>query len=109
MNNLQEKRKEHRWECLVPVEGKEGSPFERIRTSDFSKCGFGFVSHFKMPLDKKINIEIDLTKDGEPIFVVGKVKWVRPITGTDDYQVGVSFEEVLRGSKGRLDKYFQDK
>ncbi|MBU0469455.1 MAG: PilZ domain-containing protein [Candidatus Omnitrophica bacterium] len=109
MNEKQEKRQEHRWECLVPVEGKEGSSFEQIRTFDFSKGGFGFVSHYKMPLNKKINIEIDLSKDGEPVFVVGKVKWVRPIAGTDDYKVGVSFEEVLRGSKGRLDKYFSDK
>jgi len=26
-----------------------------------------------------------------------------------DNRVGVSFEAVLRGSKGRLDKYFQEK
>lgn len=107
MDNLKEKRRENRLECLVPVEGKEGTPFERIRTADFSKGGFGFVSHYKMPLNKKINIEIALSKDGDPVFVVGRVKWVKPIEGTEDYQIGVAFEEVLRGSKGRLEKYFQ--
>ncbi|HBG62094.1 MAG: hypothetical protein A2Y03_08980 [Omnitrophica WOR_2 bacterium GWF2_38_59] len=109
MNEKQEKRQSDRLECLVPVEGKEGSSFENISTFDFSKGGFGFVSHYKMPLNKKINIEIDLSKDGEPVFVVGKVKWIRPIEGTEDYKVGVSFEDVLRGSKGRLDRYFQEK
>ena len=40
---MKNKRKNRRYDCLVPVEGKEGGPFEDTKTVDFSKSGTGFL------------------------------------------------------------------
>jgi len=97
-----------RYRCLVPVEGKEGSVFNHTRTVDFSKRGLGFVSDHRIPVNKEIPIEIDLTVDGNPVFVVGRVQWVRRIVNTKHYRIGVTFKDVMQGSKSRLEQYFKE-
>ena len=37
-------RSEARYNCFVPVEGKEGSEFDRTKTLDISRHGIGFLS-----------------------------------------------------------------
>ena len=104
MNN---KRKNKRISCLVPVDGKTGSVFEETKTIDFSKGGMGFISHQRIPLHKKIAIAIELSENEEPVVVIGTVQWVRPISQSDCFRCGLSFEEIVSGSKTRLSRYFQ--
>ena len=104
---MRNKRKNLRFDCLVPVEGKAGGPFDHTKTVDFSKGGLGFVSRQKVPLNREIAIEIDLSRQGEPAFVIGKVRWVDRIVNSDDFRIGVSFENILQGSKSRLQEYFR--
>jgi len=75
---------------------------------DFSKEGLGFVSKQHIPVNKKIPIEIELTAEGEPAFVIGRVQWVRCLLDTKNYRIGISFTDVLRGSKSRLKQYFKE-
>ena len=103
MNN---KRKDARIACLVPVVGKKDGIFGQTRTIDISKRGLGFISKRKVPINKKIAIELDLSTDEEPVLVIGQVKWVCPFSKTDHYRIGVYFKDVLKESKPRLDKYF---
>ena len=103
MGNL---RRSQRKECAVPVEGKEGTVFDRTQAVDFSKGGLGFISKHRIPKNKEIPIELELTPGGDPVFVVGKVTWVQKIKGSDYYRIGLSFTEVLHGSKSRLSRYF---
>jgi len=103
-----EKRRNRRLDCLVPVEGQKGSLFDLTRTVDFSRGGFGFITHQEIPINKEINVEIDLFDDDQSIIVVGKVKWVSQISGTDKYRIGLSFEDVKWGSKSRLNQYFRE-
>ena len=115
MNNLDlgelltelEKRKDWRITCLVPVDGKEGSAFDRTQTVDFSKKGLGLISRSKIPVDKEITVEINLGEDEDPVFVTAKVKWVKPIRETGRYRVGMYFKDVLKGSKSHLNTYFK--
>jgi len=100
-------RKNERQTCLVPVDGKDGSVFDQTRTVNFSKGGLGFVSRHRIPVNKEIPIEIDLTVDGDSVFVIGRVQWVRRILNTKTYRVGVSFKNVVQGSKSRLSQYFK--
>lgn len=109
MRALANKRKNRRLDCYVPVDGKRDSVFGDVQTVDFSRCGLGFVSHKKIPLNKKIPMEIDLGPDEATVLVIGKVIWVKAISGTDLYRIGIHFEEVLRGSKARLKEYFSHK
>ncbi len=105
--NNSNKRKSQRQTCLVPVDGKQGSPFDKTQTIDISKGGIGFISPTKISLNKEIAMEIELSPEGETVIVVGKVRWVHPIADSDKYRIGLSFEDVLSGSKSRLNQYFQ--
>ena len=104
---MKNKRKNARYDCLVPVEGKEGGPFEDTKTVDFSKSGLGFISHRKIPLNKEIAIQLDLSQEGAPALVIGRVRWINRIEHSENYRVGISFENILSGSKSCLDHYFR--
>ena len=100
------KRKSARFDCAVPVDGKEGSVFDETATVDFSKGGLGFISRKSVPLNKKIIIELNLSPDDEPFLVAGRVKWVHYQESSDTYRVGLAFEEVIKGARSRLNQYF---
>ncbi len=106
MNKDENKRKSKRLSCAVPLDGKKGSVFESTNVVDISKGGLGFVSSHRIPLNQKIPIELDLYEDDNPVFVIGKVTWSQAIKGSSNYRIGVTFEDVLHGSKMRLKKYF---
>jgi hypothetical protein len=104
---MSESRKAKRLDCAVPVDGKKGSVYEQIKTVDISKGGVGFISHQKLPLNKKIALELVLSEKDETVLAVGKVKWVRPIAETANYRVGIAFENILDGALSRLARYFK--
>lgn len=103
------KRSEARHNCFVPVESKEGSSFDSTQTVDISRNGIGFVSSHPHEINEKVAIELQLKPNTDPVLVVGVVKWVRKISDTDGYRIGLTFAEVLSGSKTRLDKYFPER
>ena len=102
-------RVEDRYNCLVPVEGKEGSEFDRTKTLDISRHGIGFLSSHPTAINQKIALEIVLKPNTEPVMVIGVVKWIRKIEVSDQYRVGMMFSEILSGSSSRLDRYFSSK
>jgi len=103
------KRKGKRFDCAVPVEGKVGTFFDQTKTVDFSKKGLGFVMSKKVPLNRRIPMEIDFGPDYEPALVIGTVKWTKHIRNSNIYRVGIYFETLLRGSKSRIVQYFKSK
>ena len=109
MKSKSDKRKNERYECFVPVESKKGSSFENTLTVDISKGGIGFVSSHFWGFKQKIPIELAFSPDGDPVLVMGEVQWVHPLAGRKKYRVGMTFSNILNGSKSRLDKYFQNK
>ena len=102
-------RVEDRYNCLVPVEGKEGSEFDRTKTLDISKHGIGLISSQNIGINQKIALEIVLKPNTEPVMVIGVVKWVRKLGVSDQYRVGLVFSEIISGSSTRLDKYLSSK
>ena len=102
------KRKSKRLSCEVPLEGKKGSVFDATNVIDISKGGIGFISSRRIPVNKKIPIQLDLDENDMPVLVIGRVKWSRAINGSSQYRIGVTFEEVMHGSKTRLQKYFSN-
>ena len=102
-------RSEDRYNCLVPVEGKEGSEFDQTKTLDISRHGIGFLSSHPVPVNQKIALEIVLKPNTQPVMVIGVVKWVRKIGVSDQYRIGMAFSEVISGSSTRLDKYLTSK
>ena len=106
MKSPQNKRTEARYGCSVPVEGKTGSEFDNTKTVDISRHGIGFVSDHPIPINQKIAVELALKPNTEPVLVIGVVKWVRKISDSSQYRVGMTFAEIVSGSGVRLDKYF---
>ncbi len=106
---MKNQRRAARENCLVPVDGKQDGVFAQTQTVDFSKGGIGLISKKRIPVKREIAVELDLDSQGEPVFAIGEVRWVKKIKGTDHYRVGMTFKDVLRGSKSRLANYFRDK
>src|SRR3984885_7645827 len=94
-------RSEARYNCFVPVEGKEGSAFDQTKTLDISRHGIGFLSSHPIAINQKIALEIVLKPNTEPIMVIGVVKWSRKIGDSDQYRIGMVFSEVISGSPTR--------
>ena len=107
MKNAANKRTEARQGCFVPVEGKQGSVFDDTKTIDISRHGIGFVSSHPHEINEKVAIEIQLKPDTEPVLVLGVVKWVRKISDSDQYRIGLNFKEFLSGSETKLSKHFR--
>ena len=105
MNNTLEKRRHSRYRCLVPIEGKEESGFDQTHTVDIGPQGMGLVSPRSISVHQKIPVEIVLTPQGDPIVVLGKVQWVRRLSGSRRYRVGISFTDFFTGSVFRLRKH----
>lgn len=102
-----EQRKNMRKLCVVPVDDAVDGVFAQSLATDISRGGLGFFSRQEIPLNKEIIVELDLTLDGAPVFVVGKVQWVRSLPDDQEgYRIGMSFVQILQGSKTRLNKYF---
>jgi c-di-GMP-binding flagellar brake protein YcgR len=102
-------RVEARYNCVVPVEGKEGREFDRTKTLDISRHGIGFLTSQSIGINQKIALEIVLKQNTEPVMVIGVVKWVRKLSVSDQYRVGLVFSDIISGSPSRLDKYFASK
>ena len=100
--NYEDKRKSKRFSCLVPVDGREGSVFSSSKTVDISRDGIGFVSSRAVPVNEKIAIELALRPDSEPVLVIGEVKWVRKLSDSDQYRVGLTFADIIDGSREEL-------
>lgn len=104
MNDMINKRKSPRFDCYVPVDGKPGSVFASTKTVDISRDGIGFLSDHPVPLNERIAIELALKPDAEPVLVVGQVRWVRKVSDSDRYRIGLTFADIIEGSKDFIDE-----
>lgn len=109
MKKRSDQRKSARYQCVVPVESKKGSSFDNTQTVDISKSGIGFVSSHNLAFKQEIPIELTFSLESDPVLVIGQVQWIHPLSGRRKYRVGMTFKNILSGSKSRLDKYFQNR
>ena len=104
---MQNKRKNPRHICTVPVDGQQGGPFESSKTIDFSQGGLGLISNHRISLNKEIAIQLDLSEEGQSALVVGKIQWVNPIAQTNNFRIGVVFKDMLQGSRTNVKDYLR--
>lgn len=99
-------RKNLRKGCVVPVDGKNDSAFSDICTIDIGSGGLGFISDHPIPVHKRIAVEVELGRAGDPVLMMAEVKWVRPFEDGRRYRIGMKFVRVLSsGSRSRLTQY----
>ncbi len=104
MEKTAEKRKDVRHRCFVPMDG-ENSIFGRSETVDLSKNGIGFISSAALSVKQKIAIELELTPEGESVLVVGRIRWVRAVNGSQKFRYGLQFVKMPTGTRSRLTQY----
>ncbi len=107
MSVASNKRTESRRDCFVPVESKSDTSFDGTQTVDISRHGIGFISSHSHSINEKIAIEIQLKPNTDPVLVIGTVKWVRKLSDSDQFRIGLIYDEVISGSPKRLDRYFE--
>jgi Tfp pilus assembly protein PilZ len=105
MEQASDKRKNQRERCLVPVDGKEGSVFDNSQTIDISAGGVGLITEKAIPLDEKIFLEIEISPDEDSLLMMGQVKWIQKIKGSQTYRIGMRFTRDLLNSKEKLKQY----
>ena len=98
------KRRNSRTRCLVPIDAKRGGALDRTQTTDISRGGVGFVSRSAIPVAEKIAVELELGPEQNPILVMGQVKWIQADQDTDTYRFGIEFGKLLSGDRARLRK-----
>jgi len=106
MKKTLDKRSHPRYRCLVPVQGKQGGDFDQTKTVDIGSHGMGLISPQLISVDQKIPVELILNSQSDSVLVLGQVKWVRRLSGSRRYRIGMSFADVFTGSAFRLGQYF---
>lgn len=66
------------------------------------------ISRHRLPVNKEIAIQLDLSEDGQSALVMGKVQWVNPIA-ENYFRIGLAFKEMLQGSRANVKGYLRDK
>ena len=103
-----EKRIDARYECQVPLMDERKATLVHSQTIDISKSGVGFVSARFIPINTKMMIEISLVRDGEPVLVQGKVKWVEKAAESSTYRIGMTFPDISDKAQSRIEGYFKE-
>jgi len=103
-----EKRIAARYECQVPLMDEKKETLACSQTIDISKTGVGFVSAQFIPINTKMMVEISLARDGEPVLIQGKVKWVEKAAEASTYRVGMTFPDISDQAQSRIESYFKE-
>ncbi len=100
------KRENTRHDCCVPLMDERKESLRNSQTTNISKTGVGFVSARFIPMNTKMMIEIALSREGQPVLVQGKVKWVEQIPNSTNFRVGMNFQDISSSAQSRIDNYF---
>ena len=92
---IMEKRESQRFVCDVPLMDEKREALRNSRTIDISQTGVGFVSARFIPINTKMMVEISLEREGAPVLIQGKVKWVEKDSQAGSYRVGMVFPDIL--------------
>lgn len=110
---MQEKRRFVRIDWPVVVQYKaleEPSTQDQIVGRDISEGGISFTVYERLAKGTKLDMQVQVPFDSMPIFVKGKVVWIRK-AGEEHgkaFEIGVSFIEVDPKDKRRFKMYIEN-
>ncbi len=107
MNAQENKRKNKRHHCYVPVEGKRGEPFAGSQTIDISSDGAGLLINSFVQVKSEMPVELDVAPSSDPILTMGEVRWIKRIPNSEQYRVGLYFKDLKQNIKSRINRVFQ--
>jgi len=110
---MQEKRRFVRIDWPVVVQYKaleEPSTQDQIVGRDISEGGISFTVYERLAKGTKLDMQVQVPFDSMPIFVKGKVVWIRK-AGEEHgkaFEIGVSFIEVDLKDQKRFKMYIEN-
>ena len=105
---MEEKRKYIRIQAPIIVTYKiqdQSSESKKAVCKDFSEGGVRFPVYEQININTPLEIYIETPFDTLPIFVKGRVVWIKPLSskeGHELYEMGVEFTEINPFDKKRL-------
>ncbi len=95
-----------KWTCSKISLSCANGPYTMITVDNVSGSGLGVTSHEKLAKGESVELELVFPGDDIPIFVKGRVAWVRKDPDVGNlYHAGVHFTKIHTYDKKRLIKY----
>ena len=76
-------------------------------TKDLAVGGLRSLSPAALPAASAVRIELILSTEREPVRVRGRVAWFRTIPESDQFDVGIAFDDLSDADKRRLSAYVE--
>jgi len=76
-------------------------------TKDLAVGGLRSLSAAALPVASAVRIELILSTEREPVRVRGRVVWFRTIPESDQFDVGIAFDDLSDADKRRLSAYVE--
>lgn len=76
-------------------------------TKDLAVGGLRSLSTAALPVASAVRIELILSTEREPVRVRGRVAWFRTIPESDQFDVGIAFDDLSDADKRRLSAYVE--
>jgi hypothetical protein len=106
-----ERRSSVRVRAYHPVRlyrGGSPQPLETL-TKDLGVGGMRSITLASVPVSTELRVELMLAKGDEPVSAKGKAVWFRTIPSSDQFEVGITFCDILERDKRRLSAYIDSK
>ena len=99
-------------EITIRVVSKENmSPGKNIiyhLSKDISSSGARIQSNVFLPVDTLIKIKLNLKDPPRMVAALGKVKWIRSLSGDESYEAGLEFVDTSNETIRMLSEYVEN-
>ena len=104
----QERRRGARLPAYLPVElHRRGTRWHVIQTltKDVSAGGIRCLSPVPLPATEELDVELSLAKGDTPIATKAKAVWSRALQQSEQFDLGLAFQEMSPETLRRLSSY----
>jgi len=94
--------------AYLPVKvSKPGTRVVETLTKDMSEFGARFLAPAPAPVGTRIKIELTLPSPHQVLTLQGRAAWFRVLPESDQFDIGVQFEDVGPETHTRLSRYLE--
>ncbi len=109
--DAQERRRFLRTRCGFPLAivshpSPEVSAMKTL-TKDVGMGGLRCISPVPSAVSSLVSLELDVGVDQEPLRLLGRTVWFQQLPRSDQYQLGIAFQDVSEETGKRLSEHLQ--
>lgn len=78
-------------------------------TKDMSLGGLRCLSQDPIPVASELTVDLVLSDRDEPLHITGRAIWFQTIPNSDQFEVGIAFDELSAQNKRRLSTYISQR